>query len=172
MGNTKQKSEDSIGLLEYTTVNGHRIAIKHVPYVLIEMMAKEIPEPVPPQVVNKSNGQLMQNPSDPKYLRDVELVQLQRTDRAWDAHLSLGVRLLDPMPPIDGWIDTLKHVLSFITEDVLARYDLENPRDVDILYKRFFVVVTTADVAVVREGSSVGVAEVTRILKTFRASKN
>lgn len=153
---------------EYVTANGTEVYFMMVPYMLMETIAQEIPEPPVPTFFNKTKGIEQENPNDPAYIEALKKTQEMRQRASLDTLLYVGVELKEPMPPLSEWRSDLDRINDATNKSVLEGYDLRKERDQDVLYKRYFVLVSPADVAAMYEHCTVSWEAIKRQLKKFR----
>lgn len=154
--------------IEYETSNGTKVRFMMVPYMLMETIAQEIPEPAVPTFFNKTKGIEQENPNDPAYIQELQKVQELRQRATLDTLLYVGVELEDEIPPLAEWKKDLDRIDKSTNGTALEGYDLRKERDLDILYKRYFVLVSVADIAAMYENCTVSWEAIKRQLKKFR----
>lgn len=122
-----------------TTVTGVRLKLVPVSTALIEEVTSRIEEPPVPMWHNEAKNRDEPNPDDPTYLKAVEKVGRDRGIAVMDAMCMFGVELVDGMPEDASWLKKLLF-MEKRGQVNLKNYDLEDPLDLEFLYKRYVVV--------------------------------
>jgi len=118
---------------------GVNVRIVPISASLIMEVQQHIPFPPVPIVYDEEKNQTYENPNHPSYLRGVEEVETMRSTAAMDAIIMFGVELLDGIPKDDTWLRKLK-TMDKNGAIGLKVYDLEDPIDLEFLYKKFIAV--------------------------------
>jgi len=105
------------------------------------------------------------NPNDPKYIAAKQEADRQRGIAAIDAVVMFGVELLDGVPD-DGWLGKLRYLEKRGLLD-LESFDLDDPLDLEFLYKRY-VAVSAQDIAYIMRTSGVREEDVEAAIRSFR----
>ncbi len=125
--------------VEVTMSTGVRAEIKTVAASLIDMVTSQISEPEVPMEHNPDKDRDEPNPQSPKYINEVKAYNKARGEAAIEAMIMFGVVLLDPIPPKSEWLDKLQFLEKRKRLD-LSKYDLEDPIDLEYLYKSLIAV--------------------------------
>ena len=126
--------EDAIITLE----NGVRIRILPVSATLIDEVTSRIEDPEVPMWKNPDKDRDEPNPNDPKYIKALRDADRRRGVASMDAMVMFGVELVDGVPEVDGWLKKLQ-ALEHLGRLDLSAYDLNDPIDIEFLYKRFVI---------------------------------
>lgn len=123
----------------HTLSTGVRVQLHPVSSALVEELRLAIPMPKVPTIWLEAKEREEENPNDPSYLEGVARVERQRADAVYDALIMFGVELLDGLPEDDTWLRKLKFLEKHGPLN-LSGYDLEDPFDLEFLYKRHVAV--------------------------------
>lgn len=139
-------------LKTHTTSTGVEVTLRYVPQIFVEQLVSQIPVPEVPKFFNETKQEWQDNPLDPDYLLALQNAINMRQRLQLDAAVRFGVSL----PEDHEWFVDKEEVISTIKEmdrlangEVLAAFDLRHSRDVEALYVKYFVLVTTEDVVAV-----------------------
>ena len=113
-----------------------RAKLVPVPASLIDEVTSRIKKPRVPMWHNPDKDRDEPNPNDPDYLDQVEKYDRDRGLAAIDAMIMFGAEMIDGLPEDDTWLKKLKYLEKRNQID-LSEYDLEDPFDLEFLYKRF-----------------------------------
>ena len=125
--------------VEVTLSTGVRAEIKTVAASLIDKVTSRILEPEVPMEHNPDKDRDEPNPQSPKYLAAMKAWNRAKGQAVIDAACMFGVKLLDPLPPASEWLDQLKWMEKQGELD-LSGYDLNDPIDLEYLYKSLIAV--------------------------------
>ncbi|MHC4748304.1 MAG: hypothetical protein ACYTFW_00375 [Planctomycetota bacterium] len=159
----ERKLEDII-----TLRSGVRIKLIPVPASLVDAVTSKIPEPEIP-VKELDDGRETLNPLDPQYEKDMDEVRRLRGIAAIDAFALFGVELIDGLPPDEEWLVKLELMEKRGLIDVLKDYDLDDPTEKELVYKKF-VGVTTDIITKVTEISGVSPEEIAAAEESFQSN--
>ena len=148
-----------------TLKTGDRVELLPVSASLIDEVTSRIEEPEIPMWHNKEKDRDEPNPSDPKYLKELEGIERKRGIAALDAMIMFGVKLTDGMPEDDWWLKRLKFMEDRKMLD-LTGYDLEDELSLEFLYKRF-IAVDTDLINKISEVSGMSGEEIEQAQKSF-----
>lgn len=166
----------------YDTRTGYVVDVLAVPYTMVEQLRLTIPDPKVPVILNKSKGTKMENPQDPDYIKAMSEVEGLREAKVRDAAIAFGCRIISPkveegadwigakynIPPLGEWLPQIEDMENLTGIDVIADYDLENDRDVKILFIKCIVLASPVDLGVVLK-RSIGLWDAAQVaLDTFR----
>lgn len=138
-----------------TLAEGVRAKLHPVSARLISEVTSRVKYPSPPTWHNPDKDREEPNESDPDYLNALAETEQQRGMAAMDALVMFGVELIDPVPEDGKWLKQLRLMEKRDMID-LSGYDLEDPLDLEFLFKRL-VAVDTATIT--RVGNLSGVTE-------------
>jgi hypothetical protein len=122
-----------------TLTSGVRVRLATVSTALLDEVTNRIKDPDVPLWRNEDKGRDEPNPLDPKYVRDLAEANRQRGIAVMDALVMFGVELVDGIPSDDSWLTKLRYLEKRGQVD-LSSYDLNDPFDLEFLYKRFIAV--------------------------------
>lgn len=154
---------------EHVLSTGIRARIVPVAASLIEEVTRRIEDPEVPMWHDKDRGKDIPNPDHPVYIREVQEATRRRGEAAMEAMILFGVELIDGLPEDDGWLAKLRFLDKRGMLD-LSQYDLDDPLDVEFVYKRY-IAVGSADF--VRIGRESGLSEegIRTAGETFRSDE-
>ncbi len=145
---------------------GDRARLLPVSAALIDEVTSHIEDPKPPVWHNPETGEDEPNFNHPDYAKALDAAGRKRGMAVIDATVMFGVELLDGVPSSDQWVSKIKWMAKH-GKLVLDGYDLEDPMDMEFLYKRFIAVNNDVMEEVLRI-SGVGPDDVARAEKSFR----
>lgn len=122
-----------------TTQTGVRVRLVPVSTALMEEVTSRIVEPEVPMWHNEARDRDEPNPDDPKYIKALDRVARDRGVAVMDAMCMFGVELVDGMPEDTSWLKKLKF-MEKRGQVNLESFDLEDPLDLEFLYKRYIAV--------------------------------
>jgi hypothetical protein len=160
--NMGEEDEDGIVLLS----TGVRARINPVGATVIEEATAAVPAPLVPTFYNEDKGREEENPNHPDYLRALSDYNRKQTRVATDIMIMLGISLVDPVPT-DGWLDRLRFLAKRGSFD-LSGYDLDDPLDVEFLYKKT-VAVGSADLILVGRKAGLNQDDIKEAAKHFKS---
>lgn len=152
----KMDKDDAITL----SSSGVRVRIKGVSPSLIQDVISRIKPPKIPIWYNEKKGRDEPNPNAPDYLQACQQFELDQAAAATNAAMMFGLELVDGLPEDDSWLDDLE----FIGVEV----DRENPRAIELTYKKHIAVGSTGDMMLVQAGMGLNEEAVQRALAKFR----
>lgn len=124
---------------EVVLSTGYRARVSPVSASLIDDVTSLIKDPDVPIYHNEDKDRDEPNPGDPTYIRALADADKKRGNAAMDALILFGVELLDPLPKDGKWLKKLLYLQKRGTLS-LALYNLEDPDDVEFLFKRYIAV--------------------------------
>ena len=155
---------------EYTTTTGYDIRIRNVPHLAMELAASKIVQPEVPMYLNESKKEWQENPNAPEYIEALQQYEKSRERAMLDTMLSFGV-LIDAKPPAKKTlIKELREMDEAVGGGLIDGYDLDSQRDLDILWKRYYVLGAVVDLAAVQRYAVVQWEAVRDALQSFRTS--
>lgn len=122
-----------------TLRNDVRVKLVPVSTALLDEVTSRIEQPEVPVWHNEAKGRDEPNPDDPRYVRAMEEYNRQRGLAVMDALCMFGVELIDGLPEDEGWLKKLRFMEKRKSIS-LDGYDLDDPLDVEFLYKRYIAV--------------------------------
>lgn len=144
---------------------GDKIKVIPVSATLIDEVVSRVEDPEVPMWRNPDKDRDEPNPNDPQYLREVAASERKRGIAAMDAMVMFGIELIDGVPPTDKWLKKLK-IMEKMGHVDLSAYDMEDPIDVEFLYKRF--ILSDANLLnIIGRASGVASEDVQRAEKSF-----
>jgi hypothetical protein len=156
---------------EYTTTTGYEIKIRNVPHLVMEKAANKIPVPVVPTYFNESKKEIQENPNDPEYIEALQNYEDLRQQAMFDAMISFGVQTGAKPPHKNTLKKELKEMDEAIGGGLLDGYNLDSDRDLDILWKRYYVLGAAVDLMSVQKYAVVQWEAVRKALESFRTSE-
>lgn len=155
---------------EYTTTTGYDIRIRNVPHLAMELAASKILQPEVPMYLNESKKEWQENPNAPEYIEALQQYEKSRERAMLDTMLSFGV-LTDAKPPAKKTlVKELKEMDEAVGGGLIDGYDLDSQRDLDVLWKRYYVLGAVVDLAAVQRYAVVQWEAVRDALQSFRTS--
>lgn len=145
---------------------GEKVRLLPVSAALIQEVTSQVEEPKPPMWRNPDTGEEEPNFNHPEYAKAVEDAGRLRGMAVIDATVMFGVELVDGLPNPDKFIGQLRWMEKH-KKISLSGYDLQDPLDLEFLYKRFIAVNNDVMEEVLRI-SGVGPEDVARAEKSFR----
>lgn len=146
----------------------YKINVRLVPVTssMIDDMMSAIPEPEIPIFHNTTQERDEPNPTDPTYVKALSEYEKARGAAAMDGMVMFGIELIDGMPTDMHWLDKLK-MMEKRKKLSLADYDLDDPVDLEYLFKRY-VIATNDLISAIGELSGVTSNELKKQERSFR----
>lgn len=151
------KQSDASEVITLST--GIRAKIVPVSASLIDEVTARIKDPKVPMWMNEDKGREEPNPNNPEYQEALQDAQRERGIAAMDAMLMFGVKLVDPVPEDDEWIDSLR----FLGIEV----DDSTKMSREFSYKKL-VAVGAADLKKVTAASGISEEDIAEAERTFQ----
>lgn len=150
-----RRALDAVKVTESTLPGGVKVRFKQVPLAILDAISQKfrIPDPPMVEIEEKSepgNPWMEENPNDPDYHIAVEQMNRDRGTALIDAMTIMGVELVDPVPDT-GWLDELAYVKKITGIPDLTDYDLEDPTELEFVYKKFYAIGRDGMEVVMRE---------------------
>lgn len=153
---------------------GYKVRLHPVSPSVINDAQLSVPDPEVPTWYNQQKDRDEPNPNDPAYIRALEDAQAKRVLAATDVIIFLGVEVLEyngepvEIHKDDAWIKRLR----FLNKRKLIKvdfdsFDLNDPMDVEFLFKKY-VVVSTRDLNVITRMAGLTEAEITAAEQRFQ----
>ena len=156
---------------KYTTTSGVDITIRNVPHLIMEKAANKIQVPEVPTYFNETKKEWQENPNDPAYIEALQRHTQLREQAMLDTMLSFGVKTEAKPPAKSVLVKELKEMDVAIGGGLLEGYDLRSARDLDILWKRYYVLGAVVDLAAVQRYAVVQWEAVRDALQSFRSTE-
>lgn len=134
----KNIAERTVNEKTVTLKTGDIVKILPVSATLIDEVVAGVLDPEVPMWFNEDKQRNEPNPSDPKYLKEMQQAERKRGVAAMDAMVMFGVEMITPIPDKSVWLTKLQK-LEKMGRINLSAYDLNDPIDVEFLYKRFII---------------------------------
>lgn len=148
-----------------TLSTGYKARIRPVSAKLLDEVSGTVPEPDVPKQFIESKNREEYNPLDPNYKRAVREANKLRGIRVTEALVLFGVELLDPVPPLEEWLPSLR-MLEKRGSLNLSDFDFNDPLDVEFVFKNF-VAVSGRDLMLVSLASGISEKEVASAVAGF-----
>ena len=155
---------------EVTTLStGVKAIVKPVPSFMIDNMVSQIKEPKPPKQFDETKQREEENPFDPEYLQAIDDANSERGQATMKAMISFGIELVDGVPDPELWLPKLEWMSKHSNLD-LSEYDLNDPLDLEFVYKAF-VATSGIDLMLVTMKSGMQNEEVELAMSGFRSDE-
>jgi len=122
--------------IEVTLSDGNKATLKPVPATVMVEALQSIPDPEP-VYFEKEDGNRVENPTDPRYVRAVNEVSERRQSMVIDVMLMFGVDCI--VPDSEGWLPKVRSFFDLTGRDLESEYSLDDEFDVAFLYKKYVV---------------------------------
>jgi hypothetical protein len=155
--------ENASGIQTLST--GVRARLVPVGVNLIRDAALHIQDPPVPKFLNEDKGREEENPSDPAYQAACAEAERRRENASVDALILFGVELADGVPEDGDWLKKLRFLAKRGGLD-LDGFDLDDPLDRELLYKKY-VAVGSDDMIALGLMSGISRMEVRAALDSF-----
>lgn len=159
---SKQTVDDIV-----TLASGVRVRLHPISNVLIQDIVSRIPDPKPPMWHNDDTGKDEENPSHPDYRQAVKEHNAQVNRAISSAYIIFGFDLVDGIPEDKSWLKKLNRAEKAGILD-LSEFDLEDPVDLEYVYKRYIVAPTVPEVNLIAGLSQLSAEEIAHQRATFR----
>jgi len=163
-----KKDNDRPEVAIVTLSTGYRAKLSAVSASLIGDVTSMIKNPPVPTWHNEDKDRDEPNPGDPSYIVALADTERRRGEAAMDALIMFGVELIDPIPEDGKWLKKLK----FMEKRgllLLSAYDMNDPDDVEFLFKRY-IAVSADDLITVGKFSGIRGDDVTSAEASFRGN--
>ena len=117
---------------------GTTIKIRPVSAALVDAVMGRIKNPPVPTVVEEETGKVIENPGSPQYIEALQEATRKRTNATIDAFVMFGIDLPNGLPSDTAWVGKLKYLVR-LGHLELGDFDLDDPVDLEFLYKRYIV---------------------------------
>lgn len=158
----RKNGADNIVVLPY----GVRAKIMPVTASLISDVTSKMKEPKPPLWHNATMDRDEPNFDHPDYIEDMREFNRKRGDATMDAMAMFGLDLVDPLPEDGTWLKKLKYLERKQQLD-LSEYDLEDPFDLEFLFKRY-IAVDNSMLQLISEFSGITQEEIAEAERSFQ----
>jgi len=162
---SRQRAGDDV----VTLSTGYRARIRPVSVSLIDEVQASFKEPEVPIWHNPDKDRDEPNPNDPEYVKALAEVERKRGRAVIDTLLLMGIQLIDGLPEDDGWLEELRMLEKQGYLD-LSGIDFDNPREKELLFKRY-VACSAEDIALVVDVSGVSEEDIGRSMRSFRGEE-
>jgi len=119
-----------------TLSTGVKALLTPVSASLIDEVTARVKDPQVPMWMNEDKGREEPNPAHPQYLEDLATAERLRGKAAMDALIMFGVKLVDPVPEENDWLEKLQFL------EVVETRELSKMERV-FFYKKFIAVSAT-----------------------------
>jgi hypothetical protein len=155
---------------EVTTLStGVKAIVRPVPAYLVDKMVSEIKVPNPPKQFDEVKQREEENPFDPVYLKQIEDANREKGLVTMEAMIMWGIELVDGIPDPDEWLPRLEWMAKRSELD-LSVYDLDDPLDLEFVYKAF-IATSGVDLMMVTIKSGMQNEEVELAMRGFRGDE-
>jgi hypothetical protein len=161
----KELAAEGDGVEVLTLSTGYRGRIVPVGASLIDEIVARVKVPEVPTFFNEEKGREEENPTDPKYLKELQEAQQKRVKFSLDAMVMFGLELEDGLPENDRWLQKLKYMEKIGALD-LSDYDLDDPFEKEFVFKRY-IAVGTVDLVAIGRKAGLSPAAVEEAAKSF-----
>lgn len=148
-----------------TLSTGDKAFIRPVTVAVVDAATSKVKDPEVPIWHNPEKDRDEENPSDPKYLRELSETGRKRGMAAFDVMIMFGVELVDGVPDKAKWLGKLKLMERQELLD-LKTYDLEDAIDLEFLYKKY-IAVDNSIIGLVGEVSGITAEDITTAEDSF-----
>ena len=153
--------------LEWTTLTtGIEGRIIPVGASLIDDVVASIPDPEVPTFFNEDKQREEENPLDPDYIAELEATERRRAIAAMETLLIFGFELKE-MPDDDVWLPRLRF-MEKRGHISLADYDLNDPLEKELVYKKY-VAVGTMDLIRIGKKGGLSRRDVEEAARSFKS---
>lgn len=132
---------------------------------LIDEVVAGIADPPVPMFLNPDKGREEENPLDPTYQIALEQVARQRAIAAMETMLLFGVELQE-VPDPATWLPKIKLLEKRGRLD-LSGYDLDEPLELELLFKKF-IAVGSQDLIAIGRRTGLNSRDVEEAARTFQ----
>lgn len=133
---------------------------------LIDDVVASIADPKVPMFFNEDKQREEENPTDPAYLEALTTTQRKRAIAAMETLLLFGLELQE-LPPDEQWLPKLRFMAKR-GHISLDGYDLEDPLEKELLYKKY-VAVGTADLIKIGQHAGLNSRDVEEAARSFKS---
>jgi hypothetical protein len=158
-----KEQEEGSGVV--TLGSGVKARLKPVAAFLMSDATSRIKDPDIPRYTT-NDGVERENPADPDYLEACRQASVKRAAEANMVMVMFGAELVDGLPQDNGWLKQLQWAAKRGTLD-LDGFDLEDPLDLEYLYKRY-IAVSSADIREIGKLTGLTSEDVERAEASFR----
>lgn len=156
----EKMADDSEETKVITLSTGVKAILTPVSASLIDEVTARVKDPEVPMWMNEDKGREEPNPSDPRYLAELENAERERGKAAMDALVMFGVQLVDPIPEDNEWLSKLKF-LGVVEDKELS------PMEREFAYKKY-IAVSATDIGKITGMSGVASEELAQAEATFQ----
>ena len=159
----KRQADDEI----VTLASGVRVKLHPVSSILVQDILGRLPTPEVPIWHNPDTDRDEENPLNPEYKKALREQAAKITQYMTNAYILFGMELVDPVPDKESWLKNVKRMerLGAIS---LQDYDLQDPDDLEYLYKRYIAAPTEPEIELITSMSRLTAEEVAQARASFR----
>jgi len=144
--------------------------IRPVSVTLVDDVVAGVEAPRVPTYYNEEKGREEENPGHPDYLDAMQKYNNDQARAKMEALIMFGIELPDGLPEDDIWLRRVQWLAKRNASFSLDGYDLDDPLDLEYLYKRF-IVVGTADFFRLLDKAGLTPAAVEEAAKAFKSNQ-
>lgn len=133
---------------------------------LIDDVVASIRNPPVPIIHNEDKDRDEENPLDPEYIDAVDATTRRRAIAAMETLLICGLELRE-IPPVETWLPRIQ-LLEKRGHINLSGYDLNDPMEIELLYKKY-VAVGTADLIAIGQYAGLNRRDVEEAAQSFKS---
>lgn len=163
----KEQEDEQDGSTVLST--GVRARLMPVAASLISKVASRIKDPEVPVDYIKEKDREEPNPDNPEYLRQLAEATAKRGDVSLETMVMFGVELIDGLPEDDVWLKRLQFLEKRGDLD-LSGYDLEDPMELEFIYK-LYIAVGSTDIIRIAKMSGISPEEIEQAAESFQSSE-
>ena len=160
----KEQEEEQDGSTVLST--GVRARMVPVAASLISEVASRVKDPDVPMDFIEEKDRSEPNPDNPEYLRQLEEATAKRGTVSLETMVMFGVELIDGIPEDDAWLTRLRFLEKRGNLD-LSGYDLEDPMELEFLYK-LYIAVGSNDIIRIAKMSGISPEEIEQAAESFQ----
>jgi len=136
---------------------------------LISKVASRVKDPPVPMDFIEEKQREEPNPDNPEYLRQLAEATTRRGTVSLETMVMFGVDLIDGLPEDDAWLKRLQFLERRGDID-LSEYDLEDPMELEFVYK-LYIAVGSTDIIAIAKMSGISPEEVEQAAESFQGSE-
>lgn len=163
----KEQEDEQDGSTVLST--GVRARLMPVAASLISEVASRVKDPDVPMDYIEEKERSEPNPDNPEYLRQLDEARTKRGKVSIETMVMFGVELIDGIPEDDTWLKRLRFSEKRGGVD-LSGYDLEDPMELEFIYK-LYIAVGSTDIVEIAKMSGINPEEVAQAAESFQGSK-
>jgi len=133
---------------------------------LIDDVVATIVDPPIPVFFNEDKQRDEENPLDPHYIVELAATARRRAVAALETMILFGLEL-DELPPTETWLPRLQLLAKHGYLD-LTKYDLDDPLELELLYKKY-IAVGTPDLIKIGQHAGLNNRDVEEAARSFKS---